>query len=118
MSMVVREEWDHILWIGPPGRSSWSSWLAPGAKETSGVISRVGCGSRLSKPSFLGETGGHPSRTLLIILRFLRTWPFWVCTTTDIGDLYYLITVPLVRIKTPVIIIKFHFSLSFLLMCS
>lgn len=95
MSMVVRAEWDYILWIGPPGRSLWSSWLASGAKETSGVISRVGRGSRLSKPSFLGETGGHPSRTLLIILRFLRTWPFWVCTTTDVGDLYCLITVRL-----------------------
>ena len=64
------------------------------------VIYLVGHGSRLSKPSFWGETGGHPSKTLLVILRFLLIWPFWVCMTKDIGDLYYLITVPLLSGKS------------------
>lgn len=95
MPMAVRAEWDQLLRIGPQSRCSWSSWLAPGATETSGVVSPVGHSSRLSKPSFWGESGGHPSKTLLVILRFLLIWPFWVCMTTDIGNFYYVITAPL-----------------------
>ena len=49
---------------------------------------------RLSEPSFRGETGGLSSRTLHVILRFLLTWPFKVCMTTDLCDSCCLNTAP------------------------
>ena len=70
--MAVRAEWDQLLRIGPRGRSSLSSWLAPGATETSGVISLVDRGSRLSKPSFYGEVEGHQR----IFLSFFDSFSF------------------------------------------
>lgn len=59
-----------------------------------GFLSLARVGSRLSEPSFRGETGGLPSRTLHVILRFLPTSPFKVCMTTDLGDSCCLNTVP------------------------
>ena len=59
-----------------------------------GFLSLVCVESRLSEPSFRGETEGLPSRTLHAILRFLPTWPFKVCMTTDLGYSCCLNTVP------------------------
>ena len=39
-------------WSSETGSSAWSLWLAPGAEESSVVVSLAGVGSRLSKPTF------------------------------------------------------------------
>lgn len=69
-----------------------------------GLVLRVGIRGLLGWLPVLRKLWGRPScwswfaalkAFILVILRLLLIWPFWVCMTTDIGDLYYLITAPL-----------------------